>query len=100
MWLTRCFRPDLSRATGILGSAVECWSDEHTEFLDALLGVVLHTKDAKMVMRYNVKDGVDDLRLGADSDSNLAVPKSTSGTFVAVVSDSGTFIPINELVFS
>ena len=54
LWLTRCFRPDLSRAAGILGSAVECWSDEHTEFLDALLGVVLHTKDAKMVMRYKL----------------------------------------------
>ena len=92
LWLTRCFRPDLAKSVSILGEAVTKWTQEHTKFLENILGVVLCTADYYMEMKFNVND--KELLFDVHSDANLAAPRSTSGYFFVLVGEHGSKIPL------
>lgn len=94
LWLQRCCRPDISRPLGIIGSSIECWSEEMLDFLTALYGYVLHTKDHCLLFQYNKQDKAVDLVTTTHADASLAVPRSVGGSFTCVTSNSGTFLPI------
>ena len=94
LWLVRCYRPDLAKAVSIIGQNITTWSDAHTDFLHSLLGVISSTSDHVMKMYFHVDDKPGDLRLMVDSDANLAVPRSTSGSFQYLTSDRGSFLGV------
>ena len=96
LWLTRCFRPDVGRCVGVLGSSIESWdSQHHVDFERAVLGMIEATKDSQLVMQFHKDDRPQDLRLETHSDASLAAPRSISGSYTFLASDRGSHIPLS-----
>lgn len=96
LWLGRALRADMVRCINALASCVTAWRPEHDEALRHLMGYLKATSDVRMVLMHDKSHKASDLRVVGWSDASLGVPRSVSGTFMAIVDDTmSTFVPIS-----
>lgn len=96
LWLARCERAELLRAVCAFASCIDYWSEGHSKAFHNLMGYVSQSKLQVMVLRYQIPKGNSNIIVKAWCDASLAVPKSVTGIFVAIVDteNTHTFIPL------